>query len=112
MTTLTQRKRLRFLKRYAIKDARTKVYRALYGELIADSEGKFVSDKGSPETKASRRLPQDFSYSRAESVFRALAEKEAMVDGKRTIVSNGLFPPQQYAALVHRLDVLRKVYRS
>lgn len=84
---------------YLAKDKRTKIYRALYGQANSPDP------QGRPEMNEGRRLPEHFNYIDVENMFHSLASKS---DPKGLVVSNGLFNPQQYQALLRRLDTLRK----
>lgn len=104
--TLTAKKREARPAKYAIKDRRTKVYRALYGYPVND-------DKGSPETNETRKLPEDFNFAHADSVFASLAETQVTLeDGRKVEVSNGLFPAQRYELLKRRLETLRRFRKT
>lgn len=102
MTTLTQRKRMASPAKYRLRDARTRVYRALYGDVPRPTI--HTHDNGNPAGNPQRQLPQSWDYHSIEQTFHSLAE--TMVKGKA--VSNGLFPEQTYAMLVRRLETLRK----
>lgn len=105
--TQTQSKREARPAHYLNKANRTRIYRALYGEPIAD-----ISDKGSPETNYSRSLPENWTYTQAEQVFHSLASKEVTTDAGPALVSNGLFPPKRYQFLRSRLDTLKAFSRK
>jgi hypothetical protein len=96
--TLTAEKRSARREHYALKDARTRVYRVLYGSPVRHDP------KGEPALNETRKLDQDWTYNHAEQVFGALATR--VVESRS--VSNGLFPDARYALLVRRLETLRK----
>ena len=104
--TLTADKRQARPVHYANKDARTRVYRALYGEPVR------VDPRGLPELNETRKLPENYSYEHALSVFSSLAETLVKAEnGDMVAVSNGLFPPQRYRELVSRLERLKTILR-
>ena len=100
--TITAEKRSAHRERYQRKDARTKVYRAVYGEPVKPDP------QGDPAQNQTRKLPQGWSHAQAVDTFFALAAHT--VAGQP--VSNGLFPAARYAQLAHRLDILQKAVRS
>jgi len=84
----TSAKRALFPARYARKDARTRIYRALYGEAnTRDPQGR-------PELNETRKLPELFSFLGAEELFKANLE-------------TANFSPAQRAVLERRLETLR-----
>lgn len=105
MPTLTQTKRIAHPAKFARKDARTRVYRALYGS------PSHPDSHGGPSANISRKLSEDWSYNQAESSFASLAQREVAREGKRVVESNGLLAPQTYTALVRRLEVLKSAKR-
>lgn len=100
MVTLTEIKRDNRPLKYAVKDARRNVYRALYG-IPAKPDGK-----GGPEGNAHRSFPQGHSYEDAKYVFIHEACKGDQM------VSNGLFPDKRFSFLVDRLETLKRWKRS
>ena len=79
MPTLTQTKRIAHPAKFARKDARTRVYRALYGS------PSHPDSHGGPSANISRKLSEDWSYNQAESSFASLAQREVAREGKRVV---------------------------
>lgn len=93
--SLTRNKRNRFALRYIHKDARTAIYRALYG--YAGREGsKRSNDPAQDET---RSFTDHWNYQDAEKVFAAN-------------INAAMFAAAQRAHLERRLDTLRHYKQS
>lgn len=88
MITLTDRKRRDYPARYARKDARTLIYRALYGR---PEPGKRSND---PTNDDHRHLPFHWTYQAAESAF-------------KDNIDAALLTAAQRAHLERRLETLR-----
>jgi hypothetical protein len=90
--TLTERKRLKHPERYARKDARRMIYRALYGK----SEATLIRAKrqNDPALDETRKLPYHWTYSQAEQTF------NDWIDAAQLSVTH-------VAVLRHRLEQLR-----
>lgn len=85
--TTTAEKRKAFPTRYARKDARTRIYRALFGK----SEWRFAKD---PVDDNSRKLPTYWDHQTATKVFESNIEIAA-------------FDPARRTQLQHRLNSLK-----
>lgn len=90
MATLTERKRIKHTLRYARKDARTAIYRTLYGR-CGEIDGRGANDPMQDET---RRLSADWSYQQAERTWKEFIELAQ-------------FTPQAKALHERRLDQLK-----
>lgn len=100
MVTLTELQRERRSWKYINKDARTRVYRALYG-IPAKPD-----DKDGPEGNQTRAFPQGHNYEDAKYVFIHEACKGDQ------LVSNGLFPDARFNFLASRLENLKRWKRG
>lgn len=88
MLLSTSDKRRKFPARYVRKDARTAIYRALYG-----SPGS-PDPQGRPELNDTRKLSELFQFTSAEATFKANLDAAS-------------FTPAEVANLQRRLDALR-----
>jgi len=91
--TLTARKRIAHPARYGRKDARTRIYRLVYG-----SPTKPDSAEG-PAGNPTRRLPDSIDFQALSEEVSALSHLAA-------------FPPQPAAALERRLETVARYARG
>lgn len=92
--SLTESKRLKHTARYARKDARRNIYRALYGK----SEATYYRDKrqNDPTLDFSRKLPYHWDWESAKAIFNKEIDLAAFSQDRKALLEQHLEKLKHY----------------